>query len=86
VRGFNAFGAGQVGDGAGDLENPVVGAGGQVELLHRLLQQVAERRVEVTMLLDLGLGHAGVGLHRGRVKTGALHGAGSFDARANGGG
>jgi len=38
VVGADVRGAGEVGQGAGDLEDPVVGAGGEVQLLHRVLQ------------------------------------------------
>ena len=37
VRGSDGLGAGEVGDGARDLEDAVVGAGGQMQFLHGLL-------------------------------------------------
>ena len=46
VRGGDPFGPGQVGDGAGDAEDAVVGPGGEAEFFHGLLQQVALRLLE----------------------------------------
>ena len=40
MGGLDAFGAGEVSDGAGDLQNAVIGAGGEGKLFHRLLEQV----------------------------------------------
>ena len=81
---LDPFRASEVGDGAGDFENPVVGSSGKVELLHGLLQQVTERGVEVAVLLDLSLRHSRVGLNRCAVETGTLHRPGGFDPRADG--
>ena len=61
MGGGDAFGTGEVGDGAGDLEDAVIGAGREVELLHCLLQQIAEGGVERTMVADQGMRHPGVG-------------------------
>lgn len=41
VAGLDVFGVGEVGDGAGDFEDAVVGAGREGELLHGLLEVVA---------------------------------------------
>ena len=58
---FDAIGSRKVGDGAGDFENAVVGTGGERELLHRLLEEVAEGRVDHAGGADLRVSHAGVG-------------------------
>src|SRR4051812_9494904 len=64
--------AGEVRDGAGDLEDAVVSAGGERELFHRLLQQVTERRVEGAVFLELRGGHAGIGGQFGAAEAGEL--------------
>src|SRR6266487_5366833 len=49
VVGGEAFGGGQVGDGAGDLEDAIVGAGAEVLLRHGQLEEVEGRGVERAM-------------------------------------
>ena len=61
VRGFDAVGGREIGNGAGDFQDTIVGAGGEMELLHRLLEEIAELGVDGTVLADLSLGHAGIG-------------------------
>ena len=43
VVAFDFVDAGEIGDGAGDFQDAIVGAGGERELLHGLLQEIAER-------------------------------------------
>ena len=69
VRLLDAVAAREVGDGAGDFQDAVVGAGGQRELLHRLLEHFPERGVERDMGADLGVAHAGVGGELGPRET-----------------
>ncbi|MEY4487817.1 MAG: hypothetical protein RIQ79_325 [Verrucomicrobiota bacterium] len=92
VVGFDAFAGGEVCDGAGDFQDAVVGACGERELLHRLLEQVAEGRIERDMRADLRVRHARVGggagalvalelavargLHAGGERGGILAGGG----------
>ena len=61
VRGLDFFGAREIGDRAGDFENAIVGARGEAELLHRLLQEIAERGIDRAVFADVRVGHAGVG-------------------------
>ena len=61
VRGLDFFGGAQIGNGARDFQDAIVGAGGEAELLHRLLQEIAERGVDHAMFADVRIGHAGVG-------------------------
>ena len=82
----DGFGLGEVGDGAGDLEDAVVGAGGQRELFHGLLEQVAHAGIERAVALDLRRGHTGVGREARAAETDELVLAGQFDALAHGGG
>lgn len=80
------FGPGEVGDGAGDLEDAIVGAGGKVELLHGLLQEVAERVVDGAVLARLPVTHAGVAGGGRTSEAGDLAVAGQAHAFADGGG
>jgi hypothetical protein len=89
VRGFDAVGVGEVGDGAGDFEDAVVGAGGEGELFHGLLEELAGFGINGAVGADLGVGHAGVagGEAGGGVgEAGGLAGAGGDDAVAEVGG
>ena len=61
VRLLDAVAGGEVGDGAGDFQNAVVGAGAERELFHRLLEHFAERGVERDVGANLRMAHAGVG-------------------------
>ena len=78
---------GEIGDGAGDLENAIVGAGGEVEGLHRLFEKLGTLGVDGAVLThNLGT-HIGVGADVGKFgKAGALEIAASHDALAHGGG
>ena len=64
VRRLYPIAGGQVGDGPGDLEDAVVGAGGEAEALHGLLEQISELRVERAVFAYLPVAHAGVGEDR----------------------
>ena len=76
-------GAGQVGDGARDLEDAVVGARGEVQLFHGLLQEPAEGGVGSAVRADLRMRHAGVDGGARAGEAGALAEAGGLDARAD---
>ena len=56
----DGFRAGQVGDGAGDLEHPVVGAGAEVQIGHGKLQEFEDGRFQPAVLLELARVHARV--------------------------
>uniref|UniRef100_E6PYE0 Uncharacterized protein n=1 Tax=mine drainage metagenome TaxID=410659 RepID=E6PYE0_9ZZZZ len=82
------FGAFEVGDGAGDLENAVVGAGAEALLLHGAFEQPLGVCAEVAVGANLAGSHLGVGvdffLCLGKAVALAL--AGGDDAVANLGG
>jgi hypothetical protein len=81
VRLLDAVAAREVGDGAGDFQDAVVGAGGQRELLHRLLEHFPERGVERDMGADLRVAHAGVGRELRPGEAGELAFAGGLYPR-----
>ena len=54
------LGAGQVGNGAGDFQDAVVGAGAQVQVGHGELEQFERGLVQGAILLELAAAHAGV--------------------------
>jgi hypothetical protein len=83
VRGLDALGTGEVGDGAGDFQNAVVSSGGEGELFHRLLEQVTEGGIDPAVFADLRVRHAGVGGGFGAGETGLLHRAGGVNPRSN---
>ena len=62
----------QVGYGAGELADFVVGAGAEAEFLHRLLQEHFARRVELAELLEKFVAHPGVGVNLPVAETPAL--------------
>jgi len=79
-------GARKVGNGAGNLEDSVVGAGGEGKLLHSILEEVAKALIESTMLTDLTVRHESVGGGTGAGKTLELELAGANDPFPNRGG
>jgi len=58
---LGAVAAREIGDGAGDFQDAVVGTGAEGKLLHCLLEHLAERGVERDVSADLRVAHAGVG-------------------------
>ena len=98
VVGLDGVAAVEVGDGAGELEDAVKGAGAELELGHRRLHERFARLVELAVLAHLGRSHVGVGLvqqapvalrregifGQGLGEAVALDGAGGLDASANG--
>lgn len=80
MRRLDALARGEVCDGAGDFQDAIIGAGRKGELLHRLLEQIAERRIERDELPDLRMGHAGVARDRGAAKARELKVAGRLHA------
>lgn len=51
---------GEVGDGARDFEDAVVGARAELQLAHREAEHFLARGVEPAVSLELGIGHLGV--------------------------
>ena len=69
--------------GPRDLEDAVVGASGEMQFLHRLLQHAAESGIDGAVLADLRMGHAGVRARARAGEAGALPQAGGGNATAN---
>ena len=79
-------GAFEVGDGAGDFEDAVVGAGRHVHALHGVAKFLQAGGVGFSVFVQQGRGHLCVAVDAGFVlETELLQGAGSDDALANGG-
>ncbi len=78
----------EIGDGARDFEDAVVGAGGEALLLHGALKQAFGVGAKFAVGADLAGGHLGVGedLFAGLLEPGSLAVAGGHDAGANFGG
>lgn len=79
MRRADIVAAGEVGNGSGNLEYAVPGAGRQVELRRGLLEQLAARLVRLTTGVDFPRVEAGVGLGL----AGRLPGQGGFDPRTH---
>ena len=60
VFGLDGIGVGEVGDGACDAEDLVVGAGGEAQFVDGLFEDVEAGVVEGAELADLSGGHSGV--------------------------
>lgn len=58
---MDALATGEVGDGSRDLENAVVGAGGEVHLLHGVLEITRAGGIERAMFAHEFGGHGGIG-------------------------
>ena len=87
VVGGDVFGIGEVGDGAGDLEDAIVSAGAEVQLGHGHLHHAFGGFVEGAMALEELGGHAGVAADLGILGEAlALDVARFFHALADGGG
>lgn len=84
VGGLDILISGQIGDGAGQLEDAMVGPGAEPHLLHRCFEQIGAGSIERAKLADFRRPHIGIGLQAGAVETFALKGAGGLDALAHG--
>ena len=63
VLGLDAGGAGQIGDGAGDLQDAVVGPGAEMQFADRHLEHVLGVRRQGAVFLDVFRAHRGVAVH-----------------------
>ena len=87
VVGADGGALGEVGEGAGDFEDAVVGAGGEVHVVHGVLKVGAAFGVELAMGFHLPGVHGAVDVDAGVFGEAlGLDGAGLFDAGADGGG
>lgn len=73
----------QVGDGAGDFQNPVVGAGAEVQFGHCHSDEVLAGFVELAVRLEVAGGHPGVACHFAFAKAFALDGARGLNPAAD---
>ena len=85
MGGFDDLGAGQVGDGAGHLDDAVMGAHGEAEVLIGLPEQAAGFACERAVFLQVAAAHLGVGEDAQFFKALLLEGAGPLHAAADGG-
>jgi hypothetical protein len=69
VSGLDFFGAGEVGDGAADFEDPAVGAGAQSQFVDCGFEQSLGGVIHGTMALDISCAHLGVGVDVSFLKT-----------------
>jgi hypothetical protein len=84
VGGLDFFGAGEVGDGAADFEDPAVGAGAQAQFVDRGFQQSLRVIIYGTITFDISGSHLGIGVDAPFLKTLQLNHARVIDALANG--
>ena len=84
VGGGDPFGSGEVGDGPGDAEDAVIGAGGEAEFFHRLLEEVALRPFEGAGFAEFAATEQGVAAAGPPAEPPALKGAGGLDPGAHG--
>src|SRR5512146_2714032 len=75
----------EVGEGAGDAEDAVVGAGGELEVLDGEAEQVLGGLVELAEVLGVAGGHIGIAAGARAEEALGLAAAGLFDAGADGG-
>ena len=76
----------EVGDGAGDFEDAVVGSGGHVHALHGVAKFFQAGGVRLGVFVQQGRGHLGVAVDAGFVLEAAfLQHSGGDDALADGG-
>ena len=83
VGGFDGIGSLQVGDGAGDLQDAVVGAGAKSEFLHRHFQHVLAILVQGAVGADQTRVHPGVAGDLAAGEPLLLDCAGVFDPAAD---
>lgn len=74
----------EIGQGAGDLEDTVVGAGGEVHLAHGMLHVAVAHVVELAVLLHLARAHGGIGAGLASLEAALLDLAGLHHAGADG--
>src|SRR5690606_5674157 len=65
----DVFAAGEVRDGSGYLEDPVVGPRGEALPLHRTFEEGFALGIERTVLPDLRRGHRGIGIDAAEVAS-----------------
>ena len=84
VGGLDFFRAGEVGDGAADLQDSAVGAGAQAQFVDRGFEQSFRVIVHGTITLDISGAHLGVGVDVSFLKPLQLNRPRVIDPLANG--
>src|SRR5436305_678810 len=84
VGGADLVRGGEVGDGAGEFDDAVMGAGGEVHLAGGGAHQLLARRVQWAVLAYLARPHVRVRDARCLGEAGALPHTGGLDARPDG--
>ena len=79
MRRLNVLSTRQVSDSASQLEDAVIGAGTQLHLLHRSLEQIGAGFVYRAEFADFGRPHIGVGLERCVFEPFSLNGTSRLD-------
>ena len=86
VLGADVVGSVDVGDGAGEAEDFVVGAGGEAKLVHGLAEESFASFIKRTVAADGAGSHAGVGGGGVGAETLSLAGSGTEDLGTHVGG
>lgn len=73
VVGLDGFGTVEIGDGAGDFQDAVIGAGAEIQLGHRHFDEILSGLVELAVDFEMTGGHAGVAGHFAFSETFALN-------------
>ena len=77
--------SGQVGQGPGNLQDPIIGPGGEAQFVHRGFQQTLGIQANGAMRTNMPTAHPGVAKDPGPCKTPGLNLAGHFHPFADGG-
>lgn len=83
MRRLDLLGAGEIGNGAGQLEDAVVGAGAEMQLAHGCLEQILAGSVKLAVLAHLVGVHLRIGQRGCTLKAFTLALPCRFDAGAN---
>jgi hypothetical protein len=83
VGGLDFFGAGEIGDGAADFEDPTVGAGAQAQFVDGGFEQSFRVVIHGAIPLDIARAHLGVGMDGSFLEALELDVARVIDALAN---
>lgn len=85
VGGIDRLFPGQVGDGAGQFEDAVMGTGGEAQGVEGLFQEVSRLPIQLAVGAYMGWGHGGVMKDAGSLVAFRLDGVGRGDSFPDGG-
>ena len=83
MGGLDFFGAGEIGDGTADFEDPAVGAGAQTQFVDRGFEQSLCVVINGTIALDVSCAHLGIGVNVSFLKPLQLNRARIVDPLAD---